>query len=84
MTSIASEWEHFASHVLPPDASDEQRNDMRKTFFCGAASMFQMLVYGLDPGPDAMVSDLSTLAALEQELYMFQQEIGIVFSKDIQ
>ena len=41
---IQDAWESFERYVLPGNASDVQRAEMRKAFFSGASAIFQALV----------------------------------------
>jgi hypothetical protein len=74
--SIASKWASLAALVISPDASDEQRSDMRKTFYSGANAMFDLLVRELDPDAEATPADLDHMSNLENELFAFAHEMG--------
>lgn len=39
MNTIADEWDEFAKHVVPPDAPDVQRVEMRVAFYAGATAL---------------------------------------------
>lgn len=44
MNTITSQWELFNALVIPKDAPDLQRREMRRAFFCGAESILRMQI----------------------------------------
>lgn len=42
LQSIEECWHEFANMVLPPNVSNLQREEMKKSFYAGAWSMFSM------------------------------------------
>lgn len=42
MRTIASEWDKFTALVMPPDASQIQRKEMRRAFYAGVESALRM------------------------------------------
>lgn len=41
---ILEEWNTFSSEVIPADASEIQRIEMRRAFYAGACSIFNLVV----------------------------------------
>ena len=54
---ITEEWERFESFVVPREASDIQRKEMRSAFFAGALSLFNSIMNQLEDtgNPDDLI-----------------------------
>jgi hypothetical protein len=74
---IEGGWAGFAKMVLPPDAPEIQRNEMRKAFFAGAMHLWRSVMTVLDPGPgtEPTERDLRRMSQIEVELDRFEKII---------
>lgn len=72
---IEAGWQSYRSTVLPQDASEIQIRECRQAFYAGAAILFEGLMNALDPGDDPTEADLGRMAAIQNELDAFGQEI---------
>lgn len=72
--SIAADWESFSKAVLDPiHAPAVQREEMRKAFYAGAATMFTLVnEAAVDPDEDVCVQHMKVLS---QELDAFAQSL---------
>lgn len=70
-------WRSYAEAVIPLDAPDIQRTEMRRAFYAGAALLFGGIMAMLDPGPDIepTAADLRKMDALKKELDDFARHI---------
>lgn len=69
--SMKAEWESFEAAVMPRDAGQVQRQEMRRAFYAGAWSM---LCAVRDIGDDGVseADGVVTLEAMRRELEAFQ------------
>jgi len=73
--SVQAEFEEYLETVFPKPMSDIQKNDLRMTFFAGAAIMFAMAECAPDLGEDEGVDFLEKIQAeLEVTLFGFCKE----------
>jgi hypothetical protein len=73
--SVAEMWEGFLRTAIPHSAPAEQITEMRKAFYSGAWSLFQVLTgVGLDEGQEATDTDLAYMDRLNGELQAFIAE----------
>lgn len=72
---IASAWQSYATRVLPPQASNNQRIETRRAFYAGARAFFSGLMGALDPSPDATDGDVAAIGSMEQELQEFAKDV---------
>lgn len=73
--TVADEWCDFNTTVIPVDAPEEQRIALRRSFYCGACSMFGLLNW-LSPDAEPTDEDIQHLDTLYEELRTFQQELA--------
>lgn len=76
MNTIQSYWEIFNDQVLPQEASEEQRESARRTFYAGAVSLHQILI----EMHDGILTDEARKAILTgifDEMEDFIDEAGI-------
>ncbi len=70
-------WEGFAAAVLPANASDVQRIEMRKAFFAGAAYLFTLQMQGVSDGDDVTSGDEQFMRRIDEELRAFGKELDL-------
>lgn len=70
--TIAAQWVNFSLAILPADASQVQRTEMRKAFYAGAAAMLGECGAIADLSDDAGVA---VLEGLHQEVLLFTAEM---------
>jgi hypothetical protein len=68
---LAEQWASFEAGVMPLDAPDIQRKEMRCAFYGGAAALYHILMHGLDPGTQETDADMAKMQALHDELEEF-------------
>ena len=75
---ITEEWERFESFVVPREASDIQRKEMRSAFFAGALSLFNSIMNQLEDtgNPDDVTEwDMAFMAAVAADLEGYKAEV---------
>jgi len=72
---VEAGWAAFRHLVVPADASDVQRDEMRFAFFAGAEHLFTSMMSMLDPGEDPTTADLSRMDKLAEELAQFRENL---------
>lgn len=68
-------WRSFAEQVLPIDAPDVQRQEMRRAFYAGGWAFYTALMGNLDGGDDPTAADFSMLDGLDRELRDFAEQV---------
>jgi hypothetical protein len=71
---IALEWAMFDSRIIPPSASERQRNAIRRAYFAGAAAVISIL-HELDEGKKTAETVVDALTGLNQEIYILASEV---------
>jgi hypothetical protein len=71
--SIEREWLEFARTILPADAHESQRVEMRRAFFAGAATALHLLA-GLAEAPEDRA--VESLESLHEECREFARRIA--------
>ena len=75
---ITEEWKRFESFVVPKEASDIQRKEMRSAFFAGALSLFNSIMEQLEDtgNPDDVTEwDRQFMAAVAEDLEAYKAEV---------
>jgi hypothetical protein len=70
---IEAQWRSFAERVVPRDASDIQRAEMRRAFFGGCAGFFRALEANDRAGRSA-IADGEFMERIHQEITDFMRE----------
>lgn len=80
MNFIEQAWHTAKSHLLPADASAEEVQDVRRVFFLGAYSLYQLHEASeeLSAVDSALFHD-----SLKQELLMFKATLGTVLEAKV-
>jgi len=72
---LADEWRDFEIRVLPIDAPEVQRIEMRRAFYAGAHVLFCGLINILEPGTEATDNDLKAMDSIKAELDQFLADV---------
>lgn len=67
-TPIAAGWQGYLDVVMPHDAPQIQRDECRKAYYAGAATLFYALMKMLDPGEEPTEKDLANMSLIHAEL----------------
>lgn len=73
---IDTAWRSYAEQVIPMNAPDIQRQECRRAFYAGAASVFSGIMTMLDPGAEPTDADLEKMSALEDELNQYAKSLA--------
>ena len=66
-------WEDFQSKVIPADAAEFQRQEMRRAFYAGAVSAFGICT---NTGEKTEAEAMVDLTELRDDLMAFKRKIG--------
>lgn len=73
---IQALWNNFATQVLPPNASDVQRKEMRRAFYAGVECTLNRLGSEMSPGDSCDdPSDEQVIKEVHKELSQFAADI---------
>ena len=72
---VAEQWDQFARAVLPKDAGETQRREMRRAFYAGAQGVMFGVIAALTPSGDAEEGDVQMLQELHDELSEFGEKV---------
>lgn len=72
---IQEKWNEFSKLVLPPGCPDVQRTEMRRAFYAGMEGFLQIMLGGMEPGPDPSANDLKMMDELDEELKDFYERM---------
>jgi hypothetical protein len=73
--SIAEQWDDFSLRVGLYNVSPIQRQEMRRAFYGGAASILSSLVMGLDEDHEPTEEDMEYISSLHQEMSQFGKDL---------
>ena len=71
---IGNAWATF-ERVLPADAPDIQKQEMRRAFYGGAQALLGGLLKALEPGGKTTEGDLATIDGVNAELKRFAEDV---------
>jgi len=74
--SLAEQWQDFAFLTGVAFASNIQRQEMRRAFYAGAASIFDAMMIGLDEDHEPTVADMNYMTSLADEMERFGKDIA--------
>lgn len=75
-TTLAQAWADFERAILDPsNASQVQRNEMRRAWYAGASHMLTALTAGLDPDAEPTEADLAYVSSLALELADYAEKL---------
>ena len=72
---IDTAWRSYAEQIIPVNAPDVQRQELRRAFYAGAASMFGGIMAMLEPGTEPTDADLENMNALQGELDQYVRDL---------
>ncbi len=61
-------WEIYERKVVPVNASAVQRDEMKKSFYAGSASLFFMITNSLEDGEEATARDLQLMDDIQDNI----------------
>lgn len=73
---IERQWRSFLERVLPAQAGEVQRREMKRAFYAGAQALYGTLMGGLTPGDDVHEPDLQMMANIHDDLERFGQDVS--------
>ena len=73
---IEAGWVSLRHVTMPPDAPQEQLDDLRMAFFAGAQHLFGSIMNILDAGEEATDADQARMSAINDELNTFIASLG--------
>lgn len=68
---MAEQWDQFARTVMPKDAPQDQRREMRRAFYAGAQSILFRVIESFAPESEPTAEDLQIMEDLHNELQEF-------------
>lgn len=68
---MAEQWDQFARSVMPKDAPESQRREMRRAFYAGAQSILFRVIESFAPEAEPTADDLQIMEDLHNELQEF-------------
>jgi hypothetical protein len=72
---MAEQWDQFARAVLPKGCSIEQRTEIRRAFYAGAAGILFRVITVFAPENDVTDDDLQIMTDLRDELDQFAEMV---------
>jgi hypothetical protein len=72
---IESGWQAFLVLAMNPEASDLQREEMRKAYYFGAQHLFASIMSILDEGAEPTEKDVARVDLINKELERFVKEV---------
>lgn len=68
---MAEQWSEFSKHIIPSDAPQVQKQEMRRAFYAGAAAYQSILVTEVSINSEMTDADLKLADDLDEELKAF-------------
>ncbi len=68
---VAEQWDQFARGVLPRDAPEAQRREMRRAFYAGAQAILFRVIEAFAPETEPTAEDLQVMRDVHDELQEF-------------
>lgn len=72
---VLEKWNEFSQTVLPPNCSETQRVEMRRSFYAGAISLWNTLFANLHPGTEPGPTDLVMMDDLKDEFDEYRKRL---------
>lgn len=73
--SLADEWNEFERAIGLRGCSDVQRIEMRRAFYGGAITMYNLAMTGLDEGSEPTELDIAYMESIQQEIADYGEEL---------
>lgn len=77
---LESGWRGLLLTVIPLDASEIQKREMRMAFYAGAQHLFGSIMGILDPGTEPTENDMRRMEAINEELNTFIKEFKLRYN----
>jgi hypothetical protein len=74
--SLADEWAEFSRLIVPRNAPEVQRVEMRRAWYAGAAAMFGLMTGGLDADHEPTDLDVAYVESLSEEIETFSRDLA--------
>lgn len=75
MNTVQEQWDYFASMVVPKDAPDIQRTEMKRAFYAGAEAMMRInFAVGVDE--ISVEAGMQIFVGCEEECRRFAQLVA--------
>jgi hypothetical protein len=74
--SLAARWESFADTILG-GCSPIQRREMRRAFYAGASSLWDILMLTMDEGEEPTKADEGRMEQIQDELEQFGEDLKV-------
>lgn len=71
---LASQWDLFRTTVIPHDASPVQLQEMRRAFYAGCASLFDIQMQMTAPGKTEE-DGMDVMSRIQEELMQFGRDL---------
>ena len=68
-------WLSYAEEVIPANAPEVQRSELRRAFYAGARVLFDGVVNGVSEGEEPTLADLALMDAIKAELGQFLKDL---------
>lgn len=73
---MAEQWDQFSRSVLPPDAPQDQRREMRRAFYAGAQGVLFRVIEKFAPESEPTEEDLQIMQDVHEELQEFAKLVA--------
>jgi hypothetical protein len=73
--TLGDQWADFERRVLPASVGKIQRQEMRRAWYAGAATLFSLMAGGLDADHEPTDLDVAYLDSLNGELAAFAESV---------
>lgn len=74
---IEGGWKGFELLVIPTDAPEIQRREMRLAFFAGAQHLFSSIMSIMDSDREPTANDMAKMSKINDELAAFAKTFGL-------
>ncbi len=75
MNYIENEWRKFVALVMPPNAPEIQRKEMKRAFYAGSEAFLRVTLDVLEPGPEPTENDMRRMELISEELKQFATDV---------
>lgn len=72
---MLEQWNEFSRRVLPVNASEVQRREMKRAFYAGAQAILFRVIVGFTPESDPTEEDLRMIDGIDRELQDFTEAV---------
>lgn len=72
---INEQWNQLSRGIMPADCCADQRKDMRRAFYAGAAAVLFIVTDNMSMGTEATEEDLHITESIDWELKEFAKSV---------